>query len=257
MLGALRRDSRIQSPLSVSGDMVEGWEKDQAAEGVMPGVAGHLGSLLAEAFANHRGRRVEKPGACVERRKRMRKRLSIALSLIVVLSLLMVAPVSADPPMRGTMDLTFNLGAPGSPPAECPDIAWIGTITIDGDVYDMAFFPIGSGKPFDSDPSTSVPFFEEIWTIYELGTFDYEFTTMPDGVDILTTCDDELAVPVLSGHDSGTTSLMASRYRMKGEVDYAAGPFAGLEGRQVHMGGTVEWYPFGAPHFAPGDFRLK
>jgi hypothetical protein len=188
----------------------------------------------------------------------MRKRLSLALSLIVVLALLMVAPVSADPPMRGTMDLTFNLGPPdGSPPAQCPEIAWLGTIAFGDEVYDMAFIPVGTGKPFDEDPSTSIHFFEEIWIIYELGTFDYKFTTMPDGVDILTTCDDELAVPVLSGHDSGTTSIKASRYRMKGEVDFAAGDFAGLEGHKVHMSGTVEWYPFGAPHFAPGDFRVK
>ena len=182
----------------------------------------------------------------------MKKKLFVVLSLTVVLSLIMVAPVSADPPMRGTMELTFNLG----PNPDCPDIAWLGTIEIDGNLYDMAFVPVGTGKPFDSDPSTSVHFFEEIWTIYELGTFDYEFTEI-DGVDVLTICNDEFAVPVLSGHDSGTTSLKASRYRMKGEVDYADGPFAGLEGHKVHMSGTVEWYPFGAPHFAPGDFRLK
>jgi len=193
----------------------------------------------------------------------MRQRLSIILSLVVVVSLMAVAPVSADPPLRGVMDLTLNLGPPdGSPPAECPAISWIGTITIDGDMYDMAFFPQGTGKPFDSDPSTSVHFFEEIWTIYELGTLDYEFTNYPDpdvpgGVDILTTCILDEAVPVLSGDDSGTTSIKASRYRMNGKVDFAEGVFAGLEGHKVHMSGTVEWYPFGAPHFAPGDFRLK
>jgi hypothetical protein len=181
----------------------------------------------------------------------MKKKLSVVLSLTVVLSLMMVAPVSADPPMRGTMDLTFNLGHP-----DCADIAWLGTITIDGDLYDMAFVPVGTGKPFDEDPNTSIHFFEEIWTIYELGTFDYVFTEI-EGVDVLTTCNDEFAVPVLSGHDSGTTSIKASRYRMNGEVDFAAGDFAGLEGHKVHMSGTVEWYPFGAPHFGPGDFRLK
>jgi hypothetical protein len=187
----------------------------------------------------------------------MRNRLLTALSLIVVLSLLMVAPVSADPPMRGTMDLTLNLGPPdGSPPANCPEIAWLGTITFGDDVYDMTFVPVGTGKPFDEDPNTSIHFFEEIWTIYELGTFDYQFTEI-DGVHILTACNDTDAVPVLSGHDSGTTSIKASRYRMNGEVDFADGPFAGLEGHKVHMSGTVEWYPFGAPHFAPGDFRLK
>ena len=183
----------------------------------------------------------------------MKKKLLLVLSLTVVLSLIMVAPVSADPPTRGSMELTFNLG----PNPDCPDIAWLGTIEINGDLYDMAFFPIGTGKPFDSDPSTSVHFFEEIWTIYELGTFDYEFVETPEGVHVLATCDASLAVPVLSGHDVGTTSLKASRYRMNGAVDFADGPFAGMEGHKVHMSGTVEWYPFGAPHYAPGDFRLK
>jgi hypothetical protein len=157
------------------------------------------------------------------------------------------------------MELTLNL-----PPAAvdlglehlCPEIAWIGTITFGSDVYDMAFFPIGTGKPFDEDPNTNIHFFEEIWTIYEPGTFAYEFTDY-GGVDILTTCDDTLAARVLEGHDVGTTSIKASRYRMNGEVDFAAGDFAGLVGHKVHMSGTVEWYPFPAPHFAPGDFRLK
>jgi hypothetical protein len=44
---------------------------------------------------------------------------------------------------------------------------------------------------------------------------------------------------------------------MNGNVEGAFGDFAGWEGRSVHMKGIIEWYPFGAPHYAPGTFRIN
>lgn len=180
----------------------------------------------------------------------MSRRWLVVLAVVTALSMLVAVPASAKPPIRGDMDpLDFNLGV-GDPETPCPSIAWIGTITIDGVAYGMTFIPTGSGKPFDADPSPSVHFFEEIWTIYAPGTLVAEFTA-----GVLTTC--TLGDVVLSGHDRGITTIKSSRYHMKGEVEVAAGVFTGLEGHKVHMSGTIEWYPFGAPMSAPGSFRLK
>lgn len=176
----------------------------------------------------------------------MKTRFSVVLALALVLSLGVIAPLSATAPLTGEMDLQFNLGWPG-PQDEIPD--WVGTITIDGEVYGMAFFAIGSGKPFNEDPSASVHFFEEIWMIYD----ELEFEFDEDG--FLTKF-----VPgstVLWGYDSGITNLKNSKYHMNGSVEEAAEPFAESVGRNVHMSGIIEWYDFGAPQFAPGTFRIN
>ena len=153
-----------------------------------------------------------------------------------------VAPIQAQQPLYGYMDLEFNLDWPGPGP-DIPD--WVGTITINGVDYPMAFFNIGSGKPFDDPFTGNALQFGEIWKIYDWMTFDFVSQTLVEG-------------PILLwGTDEGVTTFADSGYRMNGTVGGAAGLFDGLLGRRVHMSGTIEWYPSGAPHYAPGTFRVN
>jgi hypothetical protein len=172
------------------------------------------------------------------------------ITLILVISFLTLVPplatVSAKKPLIGIMDLQFNLAWPG-PQDEIPD--WIGTITIDGEEYGMAFFAIGSGKPFETDPSTSVHFFEEIYEIY----FDLTYAFDNDG-NLIVFEPSEIA---LWGYDVGITNMVNSKYHMKGNVEDADGDFEKWIGRNVFMSGIIEWYPFGAPYLAPGTFRIN
>jgi len=175
----------------------------------------------------------------------MKTKLSIVHVMVLILSLVAAAPVSAKAPLVGAMDLQFNLGWPG-PQAHTPD--WVGTITIDDEEYGMAFFAIGSGKPFNEDPSASVHFFEEIWKIYDELEFEFnEFgvlTEFEEG-DVL-----------LWGYDTGITNLKNSKYHMNGSVE-ADDLFDEWVGRNVHMSGDIEWYDSGAPQSAPGTFRIN
>ncbi|MHA2149706.1 MAG: hypothetical protein ACXACG_05770 [Candidatus Thorarchaeota archaeon] len=177
------------------------------------------------------------------------KRLRVvALLVAFTVALVSVAPVEAIKPLGGTMDLQFNLGWPG-PQDEVPD--WVGNITIDGVLYDMAFYAIGSGKSFVTDPANlrgKIHFFEEIWVI---GHIDYAFDengvlTLFDPYDIL-----------MRGYDKGQTNTQNSKYHMSGYVEDATGAFTGRAGCNVHMMGDIIWYPFGAPFAAPGEFRLN
>ena len=151
----------------------------------------------------------------------------------------------ARQPLYGEMDLQFNLAWPG-PSETIPD--WVGTITVDGDEFGMAFFNTGTGKPFAEQPSHNV-FFEETWAIYD----GLDFSFNPDGT--LDTF--EPGEIVLSGYDRGITTVKNSKYHMNGDVQVAEGDFADWLGRSVHMRGDIVWYPFGAPHFAPGVFRIN
>lgn len=112
----------------------------------------------------------------------------------------------------------------------------------------MAFFAIGTGKPFETDPAGNASFFGEIWRIYD--GLNYEFV---DGV--LTTF--EPGPVVLWGYDTGLTNLANSRYHMNGNAEEAAFLFEEWVGRSVHMNGVIEGYDFDAPHFAPGTFRIN
>ena len=44
---------------------------------------------------------------------------------------------------------------------------------------------------------------------------------------------------------------------MNGNVEEANGDFEQWIGRNVFMSGVIEWYPFGAPQYAPGTFRIN
>lgn len=175
-------------------------------------------------------------------------KISVALALLLFLITALVAPTSAARPLVGDMDVQFNLEWPG-PDQGVP--IWVGTVTIDGQEYGMAFFNTGTGKPFDDHPSDSVSFFEETWTIYR--TLGFEFND--NGGLIMDSW--EPGEVVLSGYDRGVVSFANSRYRMNGYVEVAADDFAQWVGRRVHMSGVIEFYDFGAPHFAPGVFRIN
>jgi len=144
------------------------------------------------------------------------------------------------------MDLQFNLGYPG-PQADIPD--WVGHITIDGHQYGMAFFNIGTGKPFDSQNSGKNVFFGELWFIYESITLQFN----DNGV--LTSWSNGSVL--LAGNDQGVVTLANFKYHMNGEVTTARGGFQAYLGNQVHMSGEIQWYSFGAPRNAPGEFRIN
>lgn len=179
----------------------------------------------------------------------MRTRLPIIATLIVLVAAAFAPLAQASRPLSGEMDLQFNLAWPG-PNTEIPD--WVGTVTIDGADYGMAFFNTGSGKPFTDNPS-DVVFFEETWVIYQ----ELEFTF--DGFELTVFEPGEV---VLSGYDRGIVTVPNSRYHMNGDVQAANGDFAGWLGGSVHMSGTILWgdgtvYPEGAPHYAPGTLRIN
>ncbi|MFX0182296.1 MAG: hypothetical protein ACFE95_04355 [Candidatus Hodarchaeota archaeon] len=176
----------------------------------------------------------------------MKKKLSVLFLMVSFLVLIPALSVSANTPLYGTMDLQFNLGWPGPPQTVIPD--WVGTITIDGEEYGMAFFAIGTGKPFGEQNEGSPHFFVEVWRIY-------------DGIKIKFNDDGVLTKfkpgsILLWGYDTGLTNLANSKYHMTGTVEEAFGPFSMYVGRNVYMSGEIIWYPFGAPQFAPGIFRI-
>ena len=164
------------------------------------------------------------------------------LMVALVIVCLPTAPAQAEQPLYGDMALEFNLGWSG-PGLDIPE--WVGTITIDGADYPMAFFNMGSGKPFVDPFTGNVLFFGEVWKVYDWMTFDFVSQTLVEG-------------PVLLwGTDEGVVTLANDKYRMNGTVEGATGRFAWLQGRPVHMSGIIEWFPFGAPQYAPGTLRVN
>lgn len=180
--------------------------------------------------------------------------------MVSILTLLPVISVQAKPPLNGTITLEYNL-AVIPPTDQVPD--WVGTIIFEGDenTYGMLFFAIGSGKAFVTSPSDlkgDNHFFEEIWAIYKFKDGGKIFPTLPTEDDwaywLPTNDPDEL---VLWGYDKGHTNIADSEYFMNGNVEGATGVFEEWLGRNVHMSGDIIWYPFGAPHYAPGTFRIN
>jgi hypothetical protein len=175
-------------------------------------------------------------------RETKKKILVTILALaMAVLATPFVGTVMAKKPIIGAMDLEFNLSWPG-PQADIPD--WVGTVTIDSNVYGMAFFCIGSGKPFETDPG-KVHFFEEIWVIYDYLEFDFGTQELNYGQILLW------------GYDRGVVSLANSNYVMNGNVEEAFMTFAILQGHKVHMSGEILWLAPGVPQYAPGVFRVN
>lgn len=176
----------------------------------------------------------------------MKRRTTVFLALLAMLMMVFPVPANAKKPLTGTMDLQFNLGWT-APSEVVPD--WVGTITIDGDEFGMAFFNTGSGKPFADNPS-DVVFFEETWVIYE--TLSFEFNEVDGTLDTFVP-----GAVALSGYDVGIVTPANSKYHMNGDVRETNDAFSMWMDRSVHMKGQIEWYPFGAPQFAPGTFRIN
>lgn len=176
----------------------------------------------------------------------MRRHMAIALAAGLIMSLGALAPVSAKTPLTGTMTLQFNLGW-SEPSNDVP--IWVGNIVIDGAEYGMAFFNLGTGKPFEEDRPGLASFFGERWAIYH----GLDFTFDENG--FLTEF-----VPgptALWGYDAGVVSFANVTYRMNGSVEDASAEFAEWIGRNVHMSGTIEFSDAGAPLYAPGMFRVN
>lgn len=183
------------------------------------------------------------------------KRLIVLLALAFIVALVPALPAQTKKPLRGTMDLEFNLLWP-EPQDVIPD--WVGNITIDDTEYGMLFFAIGSGKAFDDNLKGKVHFFKEIWAIYDT-TVDFT-SLLPSNK----TADWAYWLPsnnpaelVLWGYDVGQTNTQNNNYHMNGNVEVAIGDFAIWQDRNVHMSGEIIWYDFGAPHYAPGTFRVN
>jgi len=177
----------------------------------------------------------------------MKRRSIVLVALVAALLMASTAPVSAKTPLRGEMELYFNLGF-GDTGTPCPGITWAGTIELDGATYGMTFTPTGA-----KDVGRVHHFWED-WNIY---TSPFSFTG-----GVLTQCTS--GDVVLAGRDNGITSPN-DRYRMNGSVDQAAFPFGAWDGRSVHMSGVINWIeipgPDGAPvvvpETAPGTFRMN
>lgn len=157
----------------------------------------------------------------------MKKQLGMMSSLVIVMTFLMAfalaAPVDAKKPVRGDMDLDFNVGFFG-PPALCSEVTWAGSITIDGVDYGMTFIPT------DDHFTGPVHHFEEIWQIHA-ATFEFDggvFTECNLPV-VMAGLDVGIAAPNLNGVAHGTVEFVDPE-----------GPFEdSLMGRRVHWSGVV------------------
>jgi hypothetical protein len=157
----------------------------------------------------------------------MMKRMAVLILTVLALSLTATAPVNAMQPIRGDMELHFNLGFDPAlqPPSGCSEFTWVGNVKPDGAEYGMVFIPTGrvdTGKVFH---------FDEIWRVYE-GTIDFT-----GGVF---NCDD-LGKVVMTGTDSGV-SQRNLKATANGQIDLVEepGPFEGLTGRRVHWNGVID-----------------
>ena len=163
-----------------------------------------------------------------------------AITTLAVMSVMLLAAATsatANEPVRGTMDLEWN-------PCwtETGDVVpdWVGTITFGEDEYGMAFFNIGTGKAFDETGGLA-GFFEEVYRIYDGLVPLVGKCFVPDPADVL-----------LWGYDRGMFNGATAKYHMSGTVvdADADGPFAGFDGRGVHMSGLI------VDDTAPGVLRI-
>ena len=171
--------------------------------------------------------------------------LSLSVSLVLLAALALAPAALGQDKVTGSLDLKWNpcYGAP--PSEEIPD--WIGTVEIEGNVYDMLFFNVGTGRPPTDrveEPELSV---HELWAVY-------------DGLEL--TFDDECALEtfdgsaVMWGHDYGGANFAESPdYYMGGTVLEASGEFADLVGRPIEISGIVEFGENG-PEAAPGQIVI-
>jgi hypothetical protein len=165
----------------------------------------------------------------------MKRKLSIVLTIVMALTVLSVAPVSADgeKPINGKIDLTLY----ADPCAETgPFVTWIGTVVIDGTTYGWADFPTGPMVP-----DKKFVYFGEYWTIFTLESAETPTVALA--------CNPALVV--LDGTNTGRGSPGAGTYRADGTVGSAAdpGPFADVAaGSRMIWRGKVTSFIEDVPH---------
>ena len=176
----------------------------------------------------------------------MRKKFSLVLLIVTLLTIVPVSSVNAKKPIRGQMTLYLILEMQETYTGMEELVTWEGTIEFESEYY-MRFFFIGPGKPGNPEPGKA-SHFGEIWEIW--------------------TCDpDEGGLPILWGTDEGLTNIekdLTWKYRMNGIVkeafDQSGYPsFSMWACRNVHMSGTIIWNgePFAINSEAPGTFRIN
>jgi hypothetical protein len=166
---------------------------------------------------------------------------------LVLMAVLAAAPATmAQDDVTGEFDLDFNGCWPGAASDEVP--IWVGTIDIDGDVNDMAFFNLGDGRPpLSQDPPEGSGAFIEIWAVYDGLQVAYDEECAP------LTWEGSL---VMWGHDAGLSQYDAQEYAMTGTVLEAFGDYADLAGKDVVMSGTFTVDDEGNPLTAPGVIEI-
>ncbi|MGD8486347.1 MAG: hypothetical protein PVH07_06880 [Chloroflexota bacterium] len=171
----------------------------------------------------------------------MRTRPLITTSLLLTAVMMATPAALAQDKVTGEFDLDWN-GCWQGPGDEIPD--WIGTIDLDGNVYDMLFWNLGDGRPPNNDLAGA---FIEIWAVI-------------DGLEI--TFDEECVMetfagdPVIWGHDAGVSDFDAQTYAMTGTIVEAFGDYADLAGQPVAMSGTFTLDADGNPLTAPGILEI-
>jgi hypothetical protein len=144
-----------------------------------------------------------------------RKMLTLIAGLGV--SVALMTPASADEPLRGDQLMMANYDE------SCPGIAWYGTLTVDEATFGMALYFADTPAVIHGNSYHYVEGFK---------VFTGQFSD-PLGTDC------EPGDVVLSGTDSGSSSLANAKFRSMGTVDEAAGYFEGWEGRRIYQDGVV------------------
>lgn len=170
----------------------------------------------------------------------MKRRIAVGFAALTVLSLLAAAPVSAEQPLRGTLDTHFNLGF-GDETTPCPHITWAGNIEFAGVEYGMAWTPLAPPKAVGQSFHVV-----ERWMIY---ASPFTFA----GEAVFTACDETVA---MWGDEKAVESFPNLHAVGNGRVDWVnpGGPFdESLLGRNTHWSGVVS---DDLLHF-PGTFRIN
>jgi hypothetical protein len=170
----------------------------------------------------------------------MKRKLSIVLTIVMALTVLSVAPVSADgdKPINGKMDLTLEAEFCGTP-FESPLVTWVGTVVIDGTTYGWADVP--TDEP-DFETKLGFMLFEEYWTIFTLAAGEVPTVALA--------CNPALVV--LDGTNVGRATPGGAA-TADGTVANAYGTFAKVapESRMTWRG-KVLGYPPNTPPYALG-----
>lgn len=165
----------------------------------------------------------------------MKKRLLLVLALVVVLSLIAVAPVTGKGPNHdrqppsGEQVMILNTSSPVAPLGYygCDDMSWFGTIEIDGKTFGMALYP---DPDYVNEAVLPLVAYGESWKIFT-GKFKAE-----DG--ILKRCAPGRVV--MEGYGEGVWNVDTGEFGSSGTVTYAAGYFKWWDGYQEIQGGVTQ-----------------